>query len=351
MTHATYTPLQRVLTTLGHEEADRVPFFLLLTMHGAKPLGVPLREYLTDPDAMVEGQLRLQRRYGHDCLVGFTYAAAEVEAYGGEVIFFEDGPPNSGAPFLRSAGDIRKLEPVDVADSPSLTRSLRVIEGLHAAAGGEIPVFGVVMSPFSVPVMQMGFESYLRLMYEEPEVFDRLMKVNIEFCVAWANAQLAAGATAIVYFDPVSSPSIIPREKYLETGFRVACETLPRIKGATATHLASGRCLDIVDDLVRTGTLAVGVSALEDLDRVREACRGRLAVVGNLNGLAMCDWTPEEATRHVRDALGHAGGGGGYILSDNHGEIPFHVTDDVLEALAEAVRTHGRYPMKASPDG
>lgn len=34
------TSLQRVLTTLGHKEPDRVPLFLLLTMHGAKELGL-----------------------------------------------------------------------------------------------------------------------------------------------------------------------------------------------------------------------------------------------------------------------------------------------------------------------
>jgi uroporphyrinogen decarboxylase len=38
------TSMQRVLTTLGHQEPDRVPFFLLLTMHGAKELGLSLQE-------------------------------------------------------------------------------------------------------------------------------------------------------------------------------------------------------------------------------------------------------------------------------------------------------------------
>ena len=42
------------------------------------------------------------------------------------------------------------------------------------------------------------------------------------FCVDWSNAQLEAGATAICYFDPVSSVSMIPRELYLKTGFEIA---------------------------------------------------------------------------------------------------------------------------------
>ena len=35
------TSMERVLTTLGHREPDRVPLFLLLSLHGARELGLP----------------------------------------------------------------------------------------------------------------------------------------------------------------------------------------------------------------------------------------------------------------------------------------------------------------------
>lgn len=349
MTTPGYTSLQRVLTTLGHREPDRVPFFLLLTMHGAKELGLSLREYYASAEAMAEGQIRMRARYRHDCLYAFSYAPVEVEAWGGEVIRVDDGPPNSGVPFLRKPSDILAMEPPALEDSPCLLRVLRAIERMKAATGDEAPIIGVAMSPFSLPVMQMGFESYLVLMHEQPDLFERLMQVNTEFCVAWANAQLAAGATAICYFDPVSSTTVIPRELYLRTGFPVACATLARINGPTATHMASGRCLPIVDDIARTGTAAVGTSVLEDLAALKTACRSKLTILGNLNGMEMCRWTPEEARSHVRAALAAAGPGGGYILGDNHGEIPFHVPDEVLEAISEAVHTHGHYPLSPAP--
>ena len=41
------TSLQRVLTTLGHQEPDRVPLFLLPTMHGARELGLSIKEYFS----------------------------------------------------------------------------------------------------------------------------------------------------------------------------------------------------------------------------------------------------------------------------------------------------------------
>jgi hypothetical protein len=96
MNQVSMTSMQRVLTTLGHREPDRVPFFLLLSLHGAKELGVSIKAYFSKPENVVEGQMRLLKKYRHDCVYGFFYAPVEIEAFGGEVVFSDDGPPNSG---------------------------------------------------------------------------------------------------------------------------------------------------------------------------------------------------------------------------------------------------------------
>ncbi len=339
--------LQRVLTTLSHQEPDRLPFFLLLSLHGAKELGTTIKDYFSRADHVVEGQLLLRKKYGHDCIYSFFYAAVETEAWGGDVIYYNDGPPNSGSPFINNRNDIRKLLPPRVKETPCLVKVLQATRLLKERVGDDAPIIGVVMSPFSLPVMQMGFAPYLDLIYEEPQLHDQLMKINEEFCVAWANAQLEAGATAICYFDPVSSPTIIPPDLYLKAAYPVAQRTLNRIKGPTATHLASGRSLPIMDHIVGTGTSVVGVSALEDLKAVKDVCRGKLTVLGNLNGLEMIHWDKKQAETAVKEAIIKAGAGGGFILSDNHGEIPWHVSDDVLMAISETVHTFGYYPLRS----
>ena len=262
------TSMQRVLTALSHREPDRVPFFLLCTMQGARELGLGIEEYFARPESVVEGQLRLRRKLRHDCLYSFFYAALEIEAWGGETLFTTDGPPNAGAPCIKDLERIPGITPPRVEDSPPLQRVLAVQSLLKERSRGEVPIIGTVMSPFSLPVMQLGFDRYLELIYERPQLFQELMRINQEFCVAWANAQLQAGATAICYFDPVSSPDITPQALYGSTGAAVARATLPRIKGPVATHFASGRCLGVVDELAQTGTAAVGVSCLEDLSAV-----------------------------------------------------------------------------------
>jgi uroporphyrinogen decarboxylase len=84
----------------------------------------------------------------------------------------------------------------------------------------------------------------------------------------------------------------------------------------------------------------------DDLARVKAVCRGRLTVMGNLNAIEMRRWTAAQAEEKVKEAIAKAGVGGGYVLSDNHGEIPWQVPDDVLMAISEAVHKWGRYPLE-----
>lgn len=339
------TSMERTLTALSHKEPDRVPLFLLATMHGARELNLSIKDYYSSAKNIINGQILLREKFQDDCLYGFRYAALEVEAWGGEVIYYDDGPPNAGMPIMKDAEDIESIQAPDVTSSPELRITLDALQGLADYSKGEIPIIGVVMSPFSIPVMQMGYEHYIDLMYDSPDLFWFLMRKNEEFCVEWANAQLDAGANAICYFDPLSSTTSTPPELYRKTGYEIAKKTLSRIKGPTATHMASGRCLPIINDIAGTGTAIVGVSTLEDLSEVKARCRDKLTIMGNLNGIEMRHWTPQMAESKVKEALLKGARGGGFILSDNHGEIPIQVPDEVLLSIREAVRKWGRYPM------
>ncbi len=340
------TSMQRVLTALGHKEPDRVPFFLSFTMHGAKELGLSVREYFSRAENVAEGQLRVSRKFSNDCVNGYFYAPIEIEAWGGEVVFRDDGPPNSGEPFIKKHEDILRLTPPDVRQSKCLLKALDAQRIMKEKVGDDIPIVGAVISPFSFAIMQMGFDKHIELVYEHEGLFEHLMSVNEEFCVQWANAQIDAGCSAIAYVDPMSSSTLIDKDLYIRTGHRIAQRTLPRIKGSTATHFAAGRCYPILEYILQTGTSAIAVSVLENLQAIKNVCKGRATVIGNLNGIEMRRWSQADATRLVKEAIAKAGKGGGFILSDNHGEIPLQVPDDVLYAIADAVKEWGRYPLE-----
>lgn len=336
-------PLERVMTAVSFKEPDRVPLMQNFSFYGAKELGISIREYFSNPDNIVEAQVRMQKKYRNDCFYGFLYASLEHEAFGGSTIFIEDGPPNAGAPVIRSTNDIEQLKPPSIEESVGLQNVLRTIRLLKQEAQDDIPIIGVVVSPFSIPVMQMGFDKYLDLMIGNPASFEKLMAVNKEFAIKWGNAQLSAGASAICYFDPVSSPSIISKDMYKKTGWPIAKEVVKAINGNTATHFASGRTIPVMRELAETGTRIISASVQEDIAEVKRLADSKMAVMGNLNGIEMCRWSKDEAEEAVKCLISKAGKGGGLLISDTHGEVPFQVPEKVLVAIADAVEKYGVY--------
>lgn len=339
------TSRMRVMNALQYKEGDRVPFFLFPTIHGASETGLNIKEYFSVPEYVVEGQLRMQKKYGHDCVYTYLYAPLMVEAFGGEVIYYDDAPPNSGEPFIKNFDDINKLQIPDIYDTKCLNKVLKITEKLKVKTEGRIPVIGTIFSPFSLPAMQLGLHRYIELIYERPDLFEKLMKINEEYCVQWANAQIAAGADIIVCLDPMACKSIIPKEHYIQMGYKIAQRTINRIKGFTVIHFASSPCLHILDDVIKIGANAVGASSLEDIGEVKSiASKGKVSLIGNLDVIKMNRWSKDDVARHVKDIMKKAGSGGGLIIAPSHGDIPLQVSDDTLLNISEAVTKWGRYP-------
>ncbi len=323
-----------------------MPLFLLLSLYGAKELGISIEVYFSKPEFVFEGQMKMTNKYKNDCLVAFYYGSLEIEAVGGDTIFIENGPPNSGKPIIQQPEDILKLQAPKIDNSGQLQKVLQTTKLLKKEVGNKIPIVGVVISPFFLAVMQMGFDKYLDLLYGNNELFNTLMNVNREFCINWSNAQLGPGVTAICYFDPVSSPTIIPAAMYRKTGIQIAKHAIPKINGPTATHFASSRTIPIIDDVEQTGTAIICPSSLEDIGDVKNKAKKRTAVLENLNGIKMCRWTEKEAKQAGKNIIDEAGKGCGLVISDNHVEIPYQVHEKTLIAISIAVQKHGTYPLK-----
>ncbi|MBI4300550.1 MAG: methylcobamide--CoM methyltransferase MtbA, partial [Chloroflexi bacterium] len=211
---------------------------------------------------------------------------------------------------------------------------------------GRRPIIGVVVAPFSLPIMLMGLERWITLLYEAPEKVHQLIAYLSRFCVRWANAQLDAGANVIAFFDPMASATMTTLDQFQAFDLSVARRCIGEIAGPCAYHFGSARAGRVLEMIPETGAAAVVVGGHDDLRSVKDLMRGRITVLGALNGIEMIRWTPAEAEATVKHCLAAAAPGGGYILTDEHGEIPFYVPDETLHAIVAAARRWGQYPLE-----
>ncbi|MCL5263965.1 MAG: uroporphyrinogen decarboxylase family protein [Chloroflexi bacterium] len=336
------TSLERVSTALRPGIPDAVPVFLESSTLGAREVGLSLPEYYRRAENVAEGQLRFAERFGSDSVSSFFYAGRDAEAFGAEVIFRESGPPNMGTPIISDLAAIDSLEAPDPARATPLQEVLRCTRILADRSRGRWPVVGQIIGPLSLPILLMGLGPWMELvLFGDRARRNRLIRVTSKFCVAWANALLAAGVDIIALDEPMASSAMLTREQAVRLVLPIVQRVVRRIQGQVI-YWSIGPIQQVADLIPDTGVRALSTDPKDDLRGVKRLVSGRIAVIGGLNDLAMLTWTRAEAEAAVREAIGSAASGGGFILS-NQNDIPFSVEDEMLLAVAEAARKWGQY--------
>lgn len=330
---------ERVRAALAGRDPDRVPFFLPAGLHAAREGGRTLREALRDGAALAEGQLWLRERFGHDVVSAFSYVAAEVEAFGGEAIFYDDGPPNAGEPPLADPALLARAQPPDPRTAPSLAPTLRAAGLLRTALGEEAPVLAGAVGPFSLPALLVGLPRYLEMLYGPPGPLQGLLALCEAFSTSWLAALFEAGASMVAVFEPLASPTLVERARWLASGAPALRRLIAGAGGPVIVSLASAPVGAALPDLLALGPTGLFAAAEDDLDAVRSACRGKALLLGTLSGQGLRRLAPREARAKVRALLRQVGPGGGFLLTEHHGEVPLQVPLAVLDAVAAEVRS------------
>ncbi len=340
------TSLERLMTTLSHKEADRIPVFPVLLQQGAKELGVELEQYFTNGEMIAEGQTRLLEKYEHDAVIGVPHVVEDLLAFGQKLVYFPNGAPVLGGMAISRFHQIETMEVKDPADVPELRQTLLAIEMLAKRYKGTVPVFGAGIAPFSLPSMFIGTEKWLQLLFDEPDLRDQyilqFLEVSMNFCVKWMNRQIEAGADAVVLADGMASATILLREQFRSWAMPLIQATISRINGPVV-YEGVGALGPFADLLPELGAVAAIFDHSDDLARCKQAVQGKVTVVGNINNIALIDWTPEQVEEQVRKACEAAKAGGGFILANQGPEIPYDVPDENIKALVEAGKRWGRF--------
>jgi uroporphyrinogen decarboxylase len=229
---------------------------------------------------------------------------------------------------VRSAADVARIGVPDphtdlryVIDAVGLIR-----RELH----GRVPLIGFAGSPWTVGtyVVEGGsskqFDRIKSMLYQEPATLHRLLDVLAKATQAYLNAQIAAGAQAVMIFDTWGG--VLSPANYREFSLRYMIQILDGL-----TREADGRIVPRIlftkgggawlGEMAKTHCDALGVDWTTDLADARRAVNDGKALQGNLDPSALYA-SPETIREQVARVLGSFGKGHGHVFNLGHGIHP-----------------------------
>ena len=310
----------------------------------------------TDPGYATEVTLQPLDRYALDAAILFSDILTVPDAMGLGLSFAEGEGPRFERP-LRDEADVARLAVPDLERLRYVFDAVAAIRRALATDGrGRVPLIGFSGSPWTLACYMVeggGSDDYRlvkTMLYARPDLLHRILAVNADAVAAYLNAQIEAGAQAVMVFDSwggvladaafrrfslAYTERVLRQVKREHAGFRI-----PRIvftKGGGLWLEAIAGC----------GCDVVGLDWTVDLAAARARVGSRVALQGNLDPSVLFA-PPErirEAVRGALEAFGPPAEGSGHVFNLGHG-ISQHTPPEHVGALVEAVHEFSRRTTK-----
>lgn len=296
----------------------------------------------TNPDIACEVTLQPINRYPLDAAILFSDILTIPHAMNLGLEFEAGEGPKFERP-IRTAGDIDKLGVPDPGHE--LKYVIDAVALIRRELGGRVPLIGFAGSPWTVGTYMVEgggsktFGQIKRMMYEAPRDLHRLMELLAKATILYLNAQIAAGAQAVMLFDTWGG--VLTPAQYEEFSLRYMAEVVDAL-----TRQADGRRVPNIvftkgggawlAKIAAIGCDAVGVDWTTDLATARRSVDGRVALQGNLDPSALFA-SPDTLRAETLRVLDSYGSGHGHVFNLGHGITP-DVDPERVAVLVETVR-------------
>ncbi|MBT9596311.1 MAG: uroporphyrinogen decarboxylase [Vitreoscilla sp.] len=306
----------------------------------------------TNVDYATEVTLQPLERYPLDAAILFSDILTVPDAMGLGLSFAQGEGPRFAHP-LRDEGAIRALAVPDLA---KLRYVFDAVGSIRRALNGRVPLIGFSGSPWTLACYMVeggGSDDYRlvkTLMYSRPELMHHILAVNADAVAAYLNAQIDAGAQAVMVFD--SWGGVLADGAFQAFSLAYTRRVLAQLKReaggqrvpAIVFTKGGGPWLDEIAD---SGADVVGLDWTVNLTQARARVGARVALQGNLDPNVL--FAPPQAIQaeacKVLDAFGPPqradGGWDGHIFNLGHG-ISQYTPPEHVSALVEAVHAHSR---------
>ena len=294
-----------------------------------------------NPSLATEVTLQPLARFKLDAAILFSDILTIPDAMGLGLYFVDGEGPRFERP-LRDADSIAKI----VAPDPSgeLRYVTDAVTQIRRALNASVPLIGFAGSPYTLACYMVeggastDFRTIKNMLYREPGLLHRILQTNARAVTDYLNAQIEAGAQAVMIFDTWGGN--LSHAAYREFSLNYIAQIVSELKrehdGVRIPNIVFTKGGGIwIDAIADTGCDAVGLDWTTDLGYARQRVGHRTALQGNLDP-AILHSSAEVIRSQVAQVLNSYGTGSGHVFNLGHGIVPGTNPDNVA-ALVDAV--------------
>ncbi|MBE9526019.1 MAG: uroporphyrinogen decarboxylase [Proteobacteria bacterium] len=285
-------------------------------------------------------------RYALDAAILFSDILTIPDAMGLGLRFAQGEGPKFDKP-LRSIADVNALGVPD--PEGELQYVMNAVRTIRKELDGRVPLIGFSGSPWTLATYMVEggstkeFGKVKGMMFDEPQTMHKLLDTLAQSVTSYLNAQIAAGAQAVMIFDTWGGV-LTPRD-YKEFSLRYMQQI---VDGLTREN--DGRKVPVVlfskgaagwlEAMADTGCDALGVDWTIDMADARARVGDKVALQGNMDPCVLYS-KPERIEQEVKTILESYGSGNGHVFNLGHG-IHQHINPDNVTAFVNAVHDHSK---------
>lgn len=293
------------------------------------------------PELACEVTLQPLVRFDLDAAILFSDILTIPDAMGLGLYFAEGEGPHFERP-VRSAADVKKLAVPDMHDK--LGYVMDAVRVIRRELNGSVPLIGFSGSPWTLATYMVeggGSKEFAKvkgMLYDDPKSMHQLLDVIARTVIAYLNAQIEAGAQALMIFDTWGGT--LTTRDYKTFSLDYMQQIIAGLKReqdgqrVPVVLFSKGGC-QWLETQAQTGADCLGIDWTIDIGQARQRVGNKVALQGNMDPTVLYA-SPQRIRDEVAFILQSFGKGSGHVFNLGHG-IQQNVNPDHAKAFIDAV--------------
>lgn len=325
---------KRYVNTLEGKPVDFLPRIPIFMQYAAELIGSDYIKFASDYKTLVQANIECAKQLGMDQLSCISDPYRETHGFGSQIEYVKDGPPHSTHP-MDQTKDLSVLKKPDPLQSERMLDRISAVRAYKDKFAGQYSIMGWIEGPAAEAADLRDVGNFLMDLMDDEPFAAELMDLCTDVGIAFAKAQVEAGADTIGLGDAIASqvsPDIYmnliqPREKRL----------VKAIKGMGAyvrLHIC-GKIDHLLPGIADLDIDILDVDHMTDIGAARRIVGGRVALAGNINPVSgVMQGNPQSIRRKILQDYGEVGNP---FMVNAGCEIPSGTPMENARALCEPV--------------